>query len=293
MDGIKIGHYTGDGTGVTAVLAPEGAVGGCSIRGAAPATRETALLDSHKMIQKIHAVVLAGGSAFGLEACGGVMRYLHEAGIGFPAGAHKVPIVCGAAIFDLNSAELKYPDADAGYNACKQAKGCTSKTGRIGAGTGATVGKACGPQFCSPGGVGYAARKIGDLEIAALVVANALGDIVKDGVIIAGAKAGGKGGGFLNCNKAILSMGNVRGQAGQNTTLGVIMTNASLSKVQVNKLADITHNAYAMCISPVHTEFDGDIIFGLATGGVEADYNIVAAHAVDVMKEAIWSVAAN
>jgi len=259
------------------------------------------------MMQKINAVVLSGGSAFGLDACGGVMRYLNEIGVGFDTGLHKVPIVVGASIFDLNSAELVYPNAGYGYKACGNAREIAAASprndmvGRVGAGTGATIGKVCGPQFAAAGGVGYATKKIGDLEIAALVVVNALGDIVKDGKIIAGANAGGN---FLDCNKMILSAPHgtvsasarngdkkIQAQAGQNTTLGVIMTNAMLSKVQVNKLADITHNAYAMCISPVHTEFDGDIIFGLATGEVQADYNIVSAHAIEVMKEAIWTVA--
>ncbi|MCL2369711.1 MAG: P1 family peptidase [Firmicutes bacterium] len=340
MDDIKIGHYSEGGTGVTVVLTPKGAVGGCSVRGSAPATRETALLDSHKMIQKIHAVCLSGGSAFGLDACGGVMRWLSERGYGFDAG-HKVPIVCGASIFDLTRTGGAKPSADMGYKACENAMqkfpSCggvsegrggdrtrgldcirpskrtissngtchtatlgadcvttpTSKSnnGQIGAGTGATIGKICGAEFVAAGGIGFASRKIGDLEITALVVVNAVGDIVKDGKIIAGANKGGK---FLDCNKMLmgaLASSNDK-QKGQNTTLGVIMTNADMTKVEVNKLADITHNAYAMCISPVHTEFDGDIIFGLATGKIKGiDFNVVAANAIDVMKEAIWSVA--
>jgi len=303
LEQIKIGHYSHGGTGVTVVLTPEGAVGGCSVRGAAPATRETALLDSHKMIQKIHAVCLSGGSAYGLDACGGVMKWLNKKGHGFDVAGHKIPIVCGASLFDLTVTGGAKPDADFGYKACENAvvlSGCqrntincvsltTGLSGQFGAGTGATIGKICGTEYVARGGVGYSSREIGGLEIAALVVVNAVGDIVKNGKIIAGASEGGK---FLNCNEALMKhMSTPVAPATQsNTTLGVIMTNADLTKAEVNKLADLTHNAYAMCISPVHTEFDGDVIFGLATGQRKADFNVIAASAIDIMKEAIWKV---
>ena len=267
-DKFLIGHAEDKDkvTGVTVILAKEGAVGGVSVRGAAPGTRETDLLKDGNTVEKINAVVLAGGSAFGLDSCSGVAEYLRECGSGFKAGKFTVPIVCGAVLFDLECGEFAYPDKAMGYAAAKSAVSENRLSGNIGAGTGATVGKLMGIASASRGGLGFAAKTLpGGAEVAAIVAVNALGDIYDGfGNIIAGINCGGEAVSSLD----ILTAGAFRGDSlkGKNTTIGCILTNAVLSKTQANRLAEIAHDGYALAIRPVHTEYDGDAVFVMASG---------------------------
>ncbi len=257
--GIRVGHYTNleAATGCTVILCDPPAIGGVDVRGGAPATRETDLLHPHNLVEEVNAVVLTGGSAYGLDAASGVMRYLEEHGQGYDTGVVRVPIVPAAAIFDLGlgSASIR-PDAVAGYTACEQATSEAVLQGNVGAGTGATIGKMAGPAFMMKGGLGSASTLLSDGTIVgALVVVNALGDIIDPHLqqIVAGTR-NPSGQGFLASN----SMGN--------TTIAVVATTASLSKPQINKIAQMAHNGIAQTIHPAHTMFDGDAIFGLAMG---------------------------
>ena len=260
---IRVGHDTNleAGTGCTVVLCDTPAVGGVDVRGGAPATRETDLLHPMCMVDQVHATVLTGGSAFGLDAAGGVMRYLEEHQIGFDVGVARVPIVPAAAIFDLGfgSATIR-PDAAAGYRACQQAMSGPVAQGNIGAGTGATVGKMRGPMFMMKGGLGSASTQLADgTLVGALAVVNAFGDILDPQTqqVIAGVR-NPTGSGMFAANPF------------NNTTIAVVATNASLSKEAVNKVAQMAHNGLAQTIRPAHTMFDGDTIFALALGPRQA-----------------------
>ena len=240
-------------TGVTAILCPEGAVGGVSVRGGAPATHETDLLRAENTVQKINAVVLAGGSAFGLESIAGVMQYLSEKGCGYDAGGYKVPICVGAAIYDLEYGEFCYPDKKAGYRAAAAASEVRESVGSIGAGSGATVAKLGGMATAVPSGMAVVTKRIGELEVAVVSVVNALGNIYDP-----------------QTGKCLASSeGTVIGN--MNTTISCVLTNAKLTKAQANKLADTTQDAYAKCIRPVHTMYDGDSVFVMASGEIDAD----------------------
>jgi L-aminopeptidase/D-esterase-like protein len=259
IPGIRVGHYTNleAATGCTVILCDTPATGGVDVRGGAPATRETDLLYSHNLVEEVNAVVLTGGSAYGLDSASGVMRYLEEHGLGYDTGVARVPIVPAAAIFDLGfgSASIR-PDAAAGYQACEQATSEAVMQGNAGAGAGATVGKMAGPSFMMKGGLGTASTLLSDgTLVGALVVVNALGDIIDPHTqqIVAGAR-NPSGQGFLAAN----SIGN--------TTIAVVATTATLSKHQVNKIAQMAHDGIAQTIHPAHTMFDGDTIFGLAMG---------------------------
>jgi L-aminopeptidase/D-esterase-like protein len=259
IPGIRVGHYTNleAATGCTVILSDVPATGGVDVRGGAPATRETDLLHPFNLVEEVNAVVLTGGSAYGLDSASGVMRYLEEQGQGYDTGVARVPIVPAAAIFDLGfgSASIR-PDAVAGYQACEQATSEAVMQGNVGAGTGATVGKMAGPSFMMKGGLGSASILLSDgTLVGALVVVNALGDIIDPHTqqIIAGAR-NPSGQGFLAAN----SIGN--------TTIAVVATTASLSKHQVNKIAQMAHDGIAQSIHPAHTMFDGDAIFALAMG---------------------------
>lgn len=259
IPGIRVGHYTNldAATGCTVILCDPPAIGGVDVRGGAPATRETDLLHPYNLVEEVNAVLLTGGSAFGLDAAGGVMRYLEEHGQGYDTGVARVPIVPAAAIFDLGfgSASIR-PDAAAGYTACEQATSEAILQGNVGAGTGATVGKMAGPAYMMKGGLGSASTLLSDgTLVGALVVVNSLGDIIDPHKqqIVAGAR-NPSGQGFL----ASPSTGN--------TTIAVVATTATLSKHQVNKIAQMAHNGIAQTIQPAHTMFDGDAIFGLAMG---------------------------
>jgi L-aminopeptidase/D-esterase-like protein len=259
IPGIRVGHYTNleAATGCTVLLCDTPAVGGVDVRGGAPATRETDLLHPLNLVDEVNAIVLTGGSAYGLDSAGGVMRYLEEQGLGYATGVVRVPIVPAAAIFDLGfgSASIR-PDAAAGYKACEQATSEVVLQGNAGAGTGATVGKMAGPSFMMKGGLGTASTLLSDgTLVGALVVVNALGDIIDPHTrqVIAGTR-NPSGQGFLTDSPI------------GNTTIAVVATTASLSKHQVNKIAQMAHDGIAQTIHPAHTMFDGDTIFGLAIG---------------------------
>lgn len=263
--GIKIGHFNDDFTGVTVIMSEKGCVAGVDVRGGAPGTRETDLLRPEKAMEKINAVVLAGGSAYGLASTCGVMEYMRERGIGYKIGKKVVPIVCGAVIFDLNDGEYHYPTAEWGYKACENAQSKQLSFGQGGVGKGATVGKIRGIRHAQKSGLGAATVKAGGCVVTAVVAVNAMGDITDGrGNILAGALD--NKGGHIGTERCLREGKWFTLLTGANTTIGCIMTNAKLSKVEANKLASIAHNAYAEHISPVHTDYDGDTIFTMNTG---------------------------
>lgn len=262
--GFKIGHYEDEYTGVSVILAEHGAVGGVDCRGGAPGTRETDLLHNEKMMPKINAVVLSGGSAYGLGASCGVMEYLKEKGVGYKSMGKVVPIVSSAVLYDLNQKEYHYPTAEYGLYACKNADK-TPSFGNVGAGRGATVGKIRGAKNACKSGIGAYTIKVLGVNVTAVVAVNAMGDVVdENGKILAGAK--GKNGAFVDTEK-ILAEGDIsKLLLGTNTTIGCILTDAKLTKVEANLLASISHNGLARAIRPVHTMYDGDTMFCMASG---------------------------
>lgn len=276
VKGIKIGHYTNRDakTGCTVILC-DGAVGGVDVRGSAPGTRETDLLRPGNSVERIQAIVLSGGSAFGLAASSGVMKFLEENGLGLNTGDAVVPIVCSAVIYDLgNGSSTVRPDFQAGYEAAASAGANETRQGLIGAGAGATVGKVLGMEKASCGGLGMSSITLPNgVIVAALVVVNALGDVysLNSGKIIAGPVSEG---GFMNTSELMLTM-QPAAQAGTNTTIGVIATNAALDKASVNKLASASHDGLAIAIRPVHTMLDGDTMFALSLGNEKADMNVL------------------
>jgi len=291
IEGIKVGHAQDleAATGCTVVLCEEGATAGVDVRGGAPGTRETDLMNPSNLVEKVHAIYLSGGSAFGLDGASGVMQFLEERGIGFETAAAKVPIVPGAVLYDLSIGNPKVrPDKAMGYEACLNASDENTLIGNVGAGTGATVGKILGDEYSMKGGLGNASVQVGELKVAAIVAVNCLGDIIdiETGEIIAGALNKNKNG-FANTMK-LLQMGMPNPSVfATNTTIGVVATNAKLTKSAANRVAFMAHDGYARAINPVHTMFDGDTIFCLATGKVDADISIVGALAADVMARAI------
>jgi len=294
--GIEVGHTTDleAATGCTVVLCRQGAVGGVDVRGSAPGTRETDLLRPMSLVQHVHAVVLAGGSAYGLDAAGGVMRYLEERGIGFNVGVGVVPIVAAAVLFDLSIGRPDVrPDAGAGYAACGAAGSGPVSEGCIGAGTGATVGKLFGPQYAVKSGIGSAARRIGSgATVGALAAANSFGDVVDpaSGQLIAGPRDP-HGPGMVNTLERLQSdPGGILPGFPGHTTLAVVATDAVLSKEGANKVAQMAHDGLAQAIRPVHTLVDGDTVFALATGQrpeAQADVSVIGAVAAAVLAEAI------
>jgi L-aminopeptidase/D-esterase-like protein len=295
VPGIKVGHVTLSErpTGCTVVLAEGGAVGGVDVRGAAPGTRETDLLDPVNMVQRVHAVVLSGGSAFGLATADGVMRYLEERQIGYDVGVTTVPIVPAAILLDLDVGGRPdvRPTAECGYQAAAAASTGPVDEGNVGAGAGATVGKLLGGGRGMKGGVGSAARALPNgLVVAALVAVNAVGDVIDPatGAVVAGARTE-DGRGLVDV-RTVIRRGFARDEGpGRNTTLAVVATNARLDKAQTNKVAQMAHDGFARAIYPVHTPMDGDVIFSLATGEHEgpASVLLVGALAADVVAEAI------
>lgn len=291
LAGIRIGHFTDTRrpTGCTVVLCPEGVVGGVAVVGAAPGTRETDLLNPTSTVNEVHAVILSGGSAFGLDSASGVMRWLHEHRYGLQVGPVRVPIVPGAVLFDLLVDDFAQstgsgitPDAHAGYQACIDAiqnPASALAQGNIGAGAGATVGKLNGPECAMRGGLGWAAININGITIAAIIACNAVGDVVDPhtGVILAGARTAPASLDCINAVEAELNGLSTHGlHAGSNTTIGVIITDAALTKAQAQRLAQVGHDGLARTIRPVHTAMDGDTLFALATGKNPA--------AIDVMQ---------
>lgn len=306
MPGIRIGHEQNlaAATGCTVIICENGAAGGVDVRGGSPGTRETDLLNPINLVDKLHAVLLSGGSAFGLDAASGVMQYLEEKGVGFDVGFTRVPIVAGAVLFDLGCGDYRVrPDKEMGYRACANSERNENLEGNVGAGAGATVGKILGPGHAMKGGLGTCCIRVGSLMVGAIVAVNCLGDVVnpKDSSIIAGALMNDKKT-FLDTEKFMI--GQCNDEAGHiasqivpnqikknlwkgNTTIGTIVTNAIFDKAKCNKVASMAHNGYARSIRPSHTMYDGDTIFTMATGEVEADVNVVGLLAARVMEQAV------
>ena len=270
VPGIKVGHYTDTKaiTGCTVILCPSGAVAGVDVRGSAPGTRETALLDPICRSQQVHAIVLSGGSAFGLETAGGVMRYLEEHGHGLDVGVAKIPIVPAAILFDLFTGDPKVrPGVEEGYKACLAATDTGVAEGSVGAGTGAAVGKAFGREQAIKSGVGTASHRCVDgTTVGAIVAVNAFGDVVdpSTGKIMTGPRdPNGKG--IFSTTEILAGCSQFTHPFFSNTTIGVIATDAPLTKVEANKLAQIGHDGIAIAIRPCHTVVDGDVLFALST----------------------------
>ncbi len=289
VEGFKVGHYTDHEalTGCTVVLCPPKTKGSCEVRRSSPGSRELALLAPDKKMEEIHAVVLTGGSAFGLASCDGVMRWHEEHDIGYQTPWAKVPLVASAVVFDLNVGKSAVrPDAAAGYAACKNAVSSHVDEGNVGAGTGATVGKWKGLEFCMKGGVGTTSATMGDLVVGSLVVVNAVGDVLdKSGKILAGARSEtGLFYGEGDVNRTF-ARGKVLDKT--NTTLAVVATNADFSKIELFRIAQRMHDGFSRAIQPVHTSFDGDVSFALSWGSVKADLDFVAELAASLTSEAI------
>ena len=293
VPGVRVGHATDllGLTGCTVVLCEKGAVGGVDQRGGAPGTRETDLLRPMHLVQQVHAVLLAGGSAFGLAAADGVMRYLEERGVGFDARVAKVPIVPAAILFDLDLGDPHArPDAAMGYAACQAATGGPVAEGNVGAGSGATAGKILGTARAMKAGLGSAAISLGGgLLVGALVVANPFGDVVDPatGEILAGTRK-------LHSAEMANTLDVMRGLVGKaalrfasSTVIGVVATNARLTKEEANKVAQMAQDGIARTVRPAHTLFDGDTLFALATGNRRADVNLVGAYAAEAVAQAI------
>jgi L-aminopeptidase/D-esterase-like protein len=294
VPGIRVGHATDlEGlTGCTVLLCEKGAVAGVDQRGGAPGTRETDLLRPMHRVQKVHAVLLAGGSAFGLAAADGVMRYLEERGIGFDTRVVRVPIVPAAILFDLDVGDPQTrPDAAMGYAACQAATDDPVDEGNVGAGAGATVGKVLGSGRAMKSGLGSAAVSLGGgLAVGALVAVNPLGDVLdpQTGAILAGARK-------LRSDEMADTLKVMKSMLGKivarlipsNTLIGVVATNARLTKEGANKVAQMAQDGVARAVRPAHTMFDGDTLFALSTGRKRADVNLIGAYAAEVVAEAV------
>lgn len=296
VKGIKVGQVEDkEGlTGCTVIICEDGGVCGVDVRGSAPGTRETDLLDPINMVQKVHAIVLSGGSAFGLESTCGVSRYLEEKGIGFDVGVAKVPIVTGAVLFDLGVGDPKCrPNIEMGYKACEIANNIELKQGNYGAGCGATVGKIRGSEFCTKGGIGsYSIKLDNGLVVSAIIAVNAFGDVYENGQIIAGVLNDDKND-FLNTYDLMKKGVNKGGFNIDNTTIGAVVTNAKLSKAECKKISQMAHNGFSKSIFPIHTPHDGDTIFTLATGEVETDITLLGSIASEVVEKSVISAIKN
>lgn len=305
VSGIKVGHFTSQQrpTGCTVVLCEAGAVAGVDVRGSAPGTRETDLLNPINSVQQVHAVVLTGGSAYGLETATGVMRYLEERGIGFkidspaqgdrPAFHTVIPIVPAAVLFDLEVGDQKIrPNAESGYQACQVAASNPIAEGNVGAGAGATVGKMFGMPFAMKSGLGTSGIRIASsgIVVAALVAVNAVGDVVnpKNGKLLAGARSS-NGHGLRDSMREILRGYQLTATAGANTSLGVVATNVAFNKTQMTKIAQMAQDGLARTINPVHTPADGDTIFALSTGALKLNVNhgLIGAIAAEMVAQAV------
>lgn len=292
--GLKVGHHTDPRrpTGCTVVLCEAGAVCGVDVRGAAPGTRETDLLAPGNLVDRVHALLLAGGSAFGLDAASGVMRWLDERGHGFVVGPARVPIVPAAVLFDLwlGDAHIR-PDAQSGYSACEAAASQAPAQGSVGAGAGATVGKVFGIAHAMKGGIGSASLEVEGVRIAALVAVNAAGDVIDPGSarVVAGSRQ--LDGRTPRRITAALARGLMppAALAGAATTIGIVATDAVLDKTQCARLATMSHDGLARCIDPVHTASDGDTMFALATArsGRSVPLTVLGALAAEVTTRAV------
>jgi L-aminopeptidase/D-esterase-like protein len=303
IQGIKVGHETDEDalTGCTVILYEGGAVGGVDQRGGAPGTRETDLLRPMHTVEVVHGIILAGGSAFGLDSACGVMQYLEEKGVGFNTGVARVPIVPAAILFDLGIGDPNVrPNACMGYKACQNASADTPLEGNVGAGTGCTVGKILGSKQAMKSGIGSASIEVGGgILVGAIMAVNSLGDVIdpQNGRIIAGARSTKIGPVKIGANeyfadtmtvmKSLIGRSALKFGTRGNTVIGVVATNARLTKVEVSKVAQMAHNGLARTIRPAHTMLDGDTIFVLATGKKKADVSTIGAFAADVVTEAI------
>lgn len=316
IPGLRVGHAQDlDAlTGCTVILCEDGAIGGVDQRGGAPGTRETDLLRPLHLVEKVHAILLAGGSAFGLDAATGVMRYLEERGVGYDTGVARVPIVPAAILFDLavGNPQIR-PDAAMGYQACQNASANPPAQGNVGAGTGATVGKILGMGQAMKVGLGTASIDVGGgLIVGALVAANALGDVVDPdtGQILAGARTprdipspnliarktepDSPPSPFADTRAILRTLAahpSMPPASPENTVIGVVATNAQLTKEQTNKVAQMAQDGLARAIRPAHMMYDGDTIFALATGEVPADVNVVGSFAAEAFAQAIVQAA--
>lgn len=288
VSGFKVGHFTDNValTGCTVILCPPKTKGSCEVRGNSPGSRELALLAPEKSMQEVHAVLLTGGSAFGLGAAEGVMKWLSEHDIGYVTPWIKVPIVPTAVIFDLNvGSSTTWPDAIGGYSACENAVEGNYENGSVGAGTGARIGKWSGLEYAMNGGVGSAFKAHGELVVSVLAVVNAVGDIIgEDGKIVAGAQKNGR---FLWDENQIRVFSRGKVLDSTNTTLVVAATNANLTKLELFKICQRMHDGMARAIVPVHTSYDGDVTFALSAGSAVADFDLVAEMAAALTAEAI------
>lgn len=294
IPGFRVGHYTDleAATGCTVVLCPPGTVGAVDVRGGAPGTRETDLLQAHNLVQEVSAVVLSGGSAFGLSTADGVMRWHSERGLGYQSRSGVVvPIVPAAILFDLTIGRPGIrPDAAAGFQACDDASAKPVAMGSVGAGTGARIAAIAGDKRASKGGIGSAALALpSGLMVAALMAVNAVGNVIGvNGRILAGLRSE-DGAGFVSVLDEMtrMSAAGAEAAASENTVIGVVATNARLNKAQAQKVAQMAHDGIARAINPAHTMYDGDTIFALATGSIAADTTVVGAHMAEVVAAAI------
>lgn len=305
VHGVRVGHAhdTDALTGCTVILCEDGAVGGVDQRGGGPGTRETDLLRPMHLVQKVHAIVLSGGSAFGLDSASGVVRYLEEKQVGFDVRVARVPIVPAAILFDLGIGKSDVrPDAEMGYQACINASRERPQEGNAGAGMGATVGKILGMQGAVKSGIGTASIDLGGgAFVGAIVAVSPLGDVVdsKTGEIVAGARpvkigpaqVGGKStfANTLEVLKSFVGKTAMQFASRSNTVIGVVATNADLSKEETNKVAQMAHDGLARTVRPAHTMFDGDTLFAISTGRKKVDVNVVGAYAAEVVAQAIMS----
>ena len=291
IPGILVGHATDRRarTGCTVVLCENDAVGGIDIRGTAAGTRQVDALRSLHLVDRVQAILLAGGSAFGLDAAGGVMRFLEERGRGFDVKVTRVPIVPTAVIFDLAFAEKGVrPNEAMGYQACLNASKMVEE-GSVGVGTGATVGKLFGLSHATKGGVGTACFALGKILVGALVVVNAFGDVINEetGEILAGTRDPESDLRFINTFDQIKSGRIPRGESLFNTTLGIVATNVKLTRPQATKLAQMGQNGLVKVITPIHSTYDGDVVFALSVGEEQADLNVIGSMADRAMREAV------
>ena len=298
VKGLKVGQVEDEKalTGCTVVICENGATCGVDVRGSAPGTRETDLLDPINSVQKVHAVVLSGGSAFGLESTCGVSKYLEEKNIGFDVGVCKVPIVTGAVLFDLAVGDYKVrPDKEMGYKACLNASETELKQGNYGAGCGATVGKVNRLDYLTKGGIGsYSIKLDNGIVVSALIAVNAFGDVYEDGQVIAGVLNDDKNE-LLNTYE-MMKQGVMKGGFSiDNTTIGVVATNAKLTKAQFKMISQMSHDGYAKAIFPIHTPHDGDTIFTMSTGEieVESDLTLLGSLATEVVEKSIINAIKN
>lgn len=292
IENIRIGNAENKeaATGCTVIICENGAPTGLDVRGGGPASRESELLKPTANADRIHAVLLSGGSAFGLDAAGGVMQYLEERNIGFDVGITKVPLVCESCLFDLGVGDSRVrPDKAMGYEVCENAWKGNYADGNVGAGTGATVGKLRGKDGCMKSGIGSYAVQIGELKVGAIVAVNALGDIYdwKTGKKVAGLLAEDQKTFLCTEDEVYRSYEVVANKFVANTTIGAVITNGKFNKTQLCKIAGMTHNGYARSIRPLHTTADGDSIYAMSVGEVAADLDMVGTLAAQVMSEAI------